>query len=276
MTIAPIHMRYFKLEVESGCSGCHNEDYVSAISLRLAVVSYREFKQVRARLSTGWVGPTGVVSAECRSTEAPDGTNNEAGINDPGARGGEPEGWCNADESANARAVLEGGATIFRVAIGSGKEYYFIYDLGAHYWVDRFELVGQSHHNWCEDEKKNTGTCHNDNGFKVAFSDSGHHLFNFTAFNPGFTATEHCANLGDGCGWSFPPIKVRYFRLGVVSTCSGCHNYDIVTEIRLRQAFHVTDLIDKLIQFNESTLGSFAAVGDRVGALALNQSAEVA
>ena len=97
------------------------------------------------------ISPASVVSARCTSTLNPNGSNNEFGINDPAAAGGEPAATCMADETANAKLLLTGGQTVFRAASGSGKGYVFTYDFGSVNTISSLELEGTSTGHWCED-----------------------------------------------------------------------------------------------------------------------------
>ena len=182
----PRRARYARLRVNSGCSGCSNNDYLTRLSFLEARVTLDMLSSMRTVV--GWVAPRRVVSAHCRSTEAPDGTNNEFGLNDPGAKGGEPAGTCESDERSNAEAILWGAPTTFRGASGSGKEYYVVYDLGEPILVDSIELEGWSTGHWCEDDAKGASSCHNDNGFYFAFSTDG---ASWGGYNHGFNVTDH-------------------------------------------------------------------------------------
>jgi hypothetical protein len=121
-----------------------------------------------------WASPTALVSAACRATQAPDGKNNDQGILDFGAVGGEPtdcgeekiecpdnydaprgkKGSICKDDSANALGAVNNHARVlFRVARGSAKEYLYVYDLGKPTDIDAFEILGHSVGNHCEPGK---------------------------------------------------------------------------------------------------------------------------
>ena len=133
-----------------------------------------------------WKGPIAVVSAECRSTERPNGSNNDAGWNDPEAFGGEPSLSCLKDDRVNANGIIPGvgsagsaggagmSVAAFRGASGSLKEYYYVYDFGAVRTIRGLEINGFSRGQWGEDGEKGDETMivHNDNIFQIAFSAS--------------------------------------------------------------------------------------------------------
>jgi hypothetical protein len=228
--ISPRKIRYMKMEVRSGCHGCSNNDYVDTIKLTKASATYEDVIAIRTALNAqqgNWLSPLSVKSASCKSS---------------GTHGGEPAGTCQADETDTAEQFLQGGETNIRAASGGSKTYSFIYDLGTDRYVNELQLEGRSTGFWCEDGDRGGSYCHNDNGFSVTFSVDG---TTFTA-PPNPSTTDACGKLDDGCGWTFSPMKARYFNLRAQSGCPGCVNNDFITAIRIKEAYGATELIQRL------------------------------
>jgi hypothetical protein len=231
--ISAREMRYMKLRVHSSCWGCNNFDYVDSIKIQDAVASFDDLQTLKA--NADYVSPKAVVSASCPTDCSTYG----------GQCYGEPALSCEPNETDNAMQLLKGGESNFRAASGSAKKYEFVYDLGASEYIDSFDLEGRSTGYWCEDGQLGGSYCHNDNGFSVAFSTDG---TTWSDFNEGFSTTDSCAKLDDGCGWTFTARKVRYFKLKASSGCDGCVNNDFVTGIKAHKAYSVTQVIDKMAQ----------------------------
>jgi hypothetical protein len=243
-TFAARKVRYVKLQASSGCSGCVNNDFVTTIKAHLAYSNAQLVDKINelTTASASWRSPSSVVSASCTSTLAPS--------YDPGAVGGEPAGTCEADEMTNAGNLLTGGDTVFRAASGSGKEYLFAYDFGSDVYLNELQLEGRSTGYWCEDGDLGGSYCHNDNGFSAAFSTDG---TTWSDFNEGFSTTDSCGKLDDGCGWTFAPVKVRYVKIRAASSCSGCVNEDFVTAIKGKLAFDLTSIVDRLLALESNS-----------------------
>jgi hypothetical protein len=120
---------------------------------------------------------------------------------------------------------------------------YYVYDLGMAQSVNALEMVGVSNGNWCEDDEMGAGRCHNDNSFAVAFSTDNEV---WSDYNENFDHREHCNRLHDGCGWTFSDRKVRYVKLRVTSSCSGCTNEDHVSGLFLKPTQGLTSLRDSV------------------------------
>jgi hypothetical protein len=208
---------------------CKNDQYVQCSSPPCVDRGDVDLQVVKT--NRGFISPQSLVSASCSS--GCDAGGSVLGSTE--CHGGEPALTCLADETDNAMQLLQGGESNFRAASGSSKTYLFVYDFGSDQYIDSFDLEGRSTGYWCEDGLLGGSYCHNDNTFSVAFSTDG---TAWSSFNEGFSETDSCNKLDDGCGWTFAARKVRYVKLQASSSCHGCVNNDFVTTIKAHLASH--------------------------------------
>lgn len=137
---------------------------------------------------------------------------------------------CSGDETVNAvHGTRPGGSTIaYNVdTSNTSTTYVHDFDLGAIYPARRVDVMGYSTGCWAEDGH-NGGCSHNDNSFRFFWSLDDVVYTEFTA-----TAADSCAWLDDGCWIAFDQQPMRYLRLQVSSSCSGCSNHDYVDFFRI-------------------------------------------
>lgn len=138
----------------------------------------------------------------------------------------EPE--CPKDDTANAEngLVLDAEYIHYRAASVESKTYSHVFDLNQLRQLNRIDLIGRSTGYWCEDGQMGGSYCHNDNAFLFYLSPDNASFFPLSIVNQ-----ESCARLDDGCSVEFPPTRMRYLKVAVVSQCDGCINDDYVDMI---------------------------------------------
>ena len=159
-----------------------------------------------------WISPNSVVSATCTKDNS---------------FGSEP-GLCETDEQSNAKKIFSSQAIHFRAASEGTKSYTYIYDLGASYNINEVMLEGSSTGHWSENGKLGGSYAQNDNRFSITLSN-----YSKVWSDSGFTITDECSMLNDGCGFKFSTRTIRYIKLKVDSHCKGCVNNDYVTDIKV-------------------------------------------
>lgn len=138
----------------------------------------------------------------------------------------EPE--CPKDDTANALNGLsvDGEYIHYRAASVESKTYSYVVDLNQARQLNRIDLIGKSYGSWCEDGELGGDYCHNDNAFKFYQSPD-----NVSFYPLSIVKEESCARLDDGCWVEFPPTRMGYLKIEVVSQCYGCDNNDYVDMI---------------------------------------------